>query len=334
MERISIFNYEAFYLDFLEGNLNEEDTALLFDFLEAHPELKLEDDSLLVLNTEQPVLEDTFKASLKQISFVEDKITAANAEQFMIAETEGLLSTEKIQELDSFIGADSSLRNTRNSYRSAHLKPDYRVVYSDKNSLKKDRKIIWWPYVSMAAAACVAAIFVLWNTDSDPLVNTDNNYFGQNTKGSQTEVTNTEDPAVNVDQTNQNIDDQNAALIASVNSDQPAVKTSDIESAPRNYPAVGGLSLNNVKEISNSIDHQEIEQSTPRKTTNNNVSQTVDDYSMVGFSDMKNPIKPITNRLADVVKQEVDFRTAKPSENRSGGFYLKIGKFELSHRKF
>jgi hypothetical protein len=186
----------------------------------------------------------------------------------------------------------------------------------------------------MAAAACVAAIFVLWNTGSDPLVNTDNNYFGQNTKGSKIEVTDTEDPADNGDQTNQNKDDQNAALIASVNTDQPAVKTSAKESAPRNYPAVGGLSLNNVKEISNSIDHQEIEQSTPRKTTNNNVSQTVDDYSMVGFNDMKNPIKPITNRLADVVKQEVDFRTAKPTEKRSGGFYVKIGKFELSHRKF
>ena len=47
---------------------------------------------------------------------------------------------------------------------------------------------------------------------------------------------------------------------------------------------------------------------------------------------MNNPISPITNRLANVVKQEVDFRTAKATEKRSGGFYLKIGKLEISHR--
>ena len=42
MEKISIFNYEAYYLDLLEGNLSEEDTALLLDFLEQHPHLKLD----------------------------------------------------------------------------------------------------------------------------------------------------------------------------------------------------------------------------------------------------------------------------------------------------
>ena len=43
MERISIFNYEAFYLDYLEGRLNQEDSALLLLFLESHPELIVED---------------------------------------------------------------------------------------------------------------------------------------------------------------------------------------------------------------------------------------------------------------------------------------------------
>jgi hypothetical protein len=53
----------------------------------------------------------------------------------------------------------------------------------------------------------------------------------------------------------------------------------------------------------------------------------------MGFQDMKNPIKPITNRLGDAVKKEVDFRTAKTTSERSGGFYFKIGKLEVSHRK-
>jgi hypothetical protein len=78
----------------------------------------------------------------------------------------------------------------------------------------------------------------------------------------------------------------------------------------------------------------QIIQTTYSKPQQTQVSSPVDDYTVLGFDDMKNPIKPITNRLADVVKQEVDFRTAKPTEKRSGGFYVKIGKFELSHKKF
>jgi hypothetical protein len=57
------------------------------------------------------------------------------------------------------------------------------------------------------------------------------------------------------------------------------------------------------------------------------------DYASLGFQEMNNPIKPVTSRLGDLVNQEVDFRTAKASEKNSGGFYLKIGKFELSHKK-
>jgi hypothetical protein len=57
------------------------------------------------------------------------------------------------------------------------------------------------------------------------------------------------------------------------------------------------------------------------------------DYTVLGVQDMNNPIKPITNRIGDLVKQDVDFRTAKATEKNSGGFYIKIGKFELSHKK-
>ena len=66
MERISIFNYEAFYLDFLEGNLNEADTLMLTDFLEANPGLKVEmDDEFTSFQEESIVLDDFSKLMLK-----------------------------------------------------------------------------------------------------------------------------------------------------------------------------------------------------------------------------------------------------------------------------
>ena len=99
MERISIFNYEAFYLDFLEGNLSEEDHALFLLFLEENPELKVVDEDLPALELEQPFMDDTFKNSLKQ-PLLSEKITNLNYEYFLISQAEGLLSEEKENEID------------------------------------------------------------------------------------------------------------------------------------------------------------------------------------------------------------------------------------------
>jgi hypothetical protein len=48
---------------------------------------------------------------------------------------------------------------------------------------------------------------------------------------------------------------------------------------------------------------------------------------------MSNPIKPITKKIAEVTNEEIDFRSAKPSKKNSGGFFLKIGSLEISHKK-
>ena len=100
MEKISIFNYEAFYLDYLEGNLNTEDAELFITFLNDHPELKVNDDFLPTFSNEQSALDAQFKEDLKQISFNETAICNENVGQFFIAEAEKLLSQEKIIELD------------------------------------------------------------------------------------------------------------------------------------------------------------------------------------------------------------------------------------------
>ena len=67
-ERISIFNYEAFYLDHLEGTLGEQDTALLLEFLESHPNLIVEEDELMFLNQADETLIFSDKESLKIVS--------------------------------------------------------------------------------------------------------------------------------------------------------------------------------------------------------------------------------------------------------------------------
>ena len=56
------------------------------------------------------------------------------------------------------------------------------------------------------------------------------------------------------------------------------------------------------------------------------------DMASISVNDMKNPIEPVTARLSETLNKPIDFRTAKASKQKGGGFYLKIGKLEISHQ--
>ncbi|NNM16054.1 MAG: hypothetical protein HKO56_05300 [Bacteroidia bacterium] len=65
--KINKHNYEAFFIDFFDKNLNEEDTAMLFSFLDENPDLKAEFDAFEMLTLEpETSLTYNNKADLKK----------------------------------------------------------------------------------------------------------------------------------------------------------------------------------------------------------------------------------------------------------------------------
>lgn len=323
MERISIFNYEAFYLDFLEGTLSEEETALFLAFLEEHPELQLDDENLFAIEDDQVALDTSFKENLKQLNFETTVITLNNVEQFLIAQTEGLLSSTKRAELNVFLSKDPSLLHAQRLYANTKLNPDLSIVFEEKSSLKQARRIALWPILSMAAAASVAVFFFLGNpsTDTAQMAGT-------------TARIHVKLPVKDVNQSPVVINpskpiSQEPSFSVSMPSKEQPIVASNNPNRLTNFPLqlkVKKLNGISVREVENDIEEQTFAQSTISPVSTENVATNY------GFQDMKNPIKPITNRLSDAVKQEVDFRTAKATEKTPGGFYLKIGKLEISHR--
>ena len=333
MEHISIFNYEAFYLDFLEGNLNEEETALFLAFMEAHPELKLEDESLVSVEVETFNLDPQFKTNLKQVSFVDTPITLSNVEQFLIAETEGQLSSEKLAELEAFVAANSSLHQTQKLYAAAHLKADLSIVYADKASLKRKKTLVLWPYVSLALAASLTAIlFYVYYSGNQLLVNGPTNVLVQADTTEVVPKKESKKEKIKLDQLNQKQASESNDYVADSN---PTIEQNNQTPIKQDRPTqIDRLNLKGLKTIKSKKTDLEIIERNPADLAVQSVNkQSITDVAYMGFQDMKNPIKPITNRLGDAVKKEVDFRTAKTTSERSGGFYFKIGKLEVSHRK-
>ncbi|MBK7965073.1 MAG: hypothetical protein IPK10_07140 [Bacteroidetes bacterium] len=95
-------NYEAWFLDYFENQLNAEQVTELFLFLEQHPSLKEEFDSFENTIIPSEFLEEENllnKQSLKKYDVVCEK----NINEWLIAQVEGELDAQQLQHLDYFL---------------------------------------------------------------------------------------------------------------------------------------------------------------------------------------------------------------------------------------
>lgn len=160
MDKINKDNYEAFYLDYLEGNLNELESVSLFNYLDANPELKaeLEDDVLeYTLVPDTAHLNSFEKDDLKNFDCLLGEICLNNVNDFIIADLENTISEDKKKELDEFI-AKHQLEKEKAYFFATKLKPNNSEVYKHKNELKKKGKIIPL-FIKIASVAAVGLMF-------------------------------------------------------------------------------------------------------------------------------------------------------------------------------
>ena len=164
MEKITRHNYEAFYLDYLEGNLSEQDQAMLFDFLDANLDLKseLEDDVLdYTLLSDSASLNKFEKEDLKHFDCHKGEICLNNVDSFIISDLENDISLEKKNELNSFI-TEHKLEKDKAYFFSTKLNPNFSEIYNDKAGLKKKGTIIplFFRVASVAAIALLLFNFI------------------------------------------------------------------------------------------------------------------------------------------------------------------------------
>lgn len=324
-ERISIFNYEAFYLDFLEGNLNSEDTALLFDFFEAHPECRMENEELLAFEPERVALPNQVKSGLKQTS-EEEQITLSNVDHFLIAASEGILDTKKASELQEFV-RQNKLEKELILTQATYFKPDHSLVYHDKASLKHEAKqIALWPLLFAAAASLILAVVVI-TLNSESVVDL------SKTPVAKQEIKPDERTPNGV--TNNARETQIDPLVTSsgpVERIDPDRGINVKESRPN-----GSITQQlPTRELLASIANRDIEPLTVKLITNSGnerAPEATQDLAKATPDDMTNPIKPITKYISEKTNTEVDFRSGKPS-GKNNGFFLKVGNLEVSRRKY
>lgn len=324
MKKISIFNYEAYYLDYLEGNLSDEDVVELLAFLDKHPELKLEEEELPLFESNEVMLGDL--SFLKETD-ESDAVTQGNYEHFLVAKHEGILTADKEAELSSFIDSKPEFEKNDRLFAAVYFKPETDIVYGDKSVLKQKAPIVLWPYYSGIAAAFIAAIFFLYQPGNVNGLNTvqvassdiNNSTTRQTQSTPELQEANIFSPITNLftsESTEASV--QESSIITKKNN---LVKKEDdpiLLNRQPTRPIVAALDNKEVNPISTIYTHPE-----EVKTSNSDVAYT-------NTRVMENPIEPITKFISEKTKTEVDFR--QPKSKKQKGFLVKIGKFELERK--
>ncbi len=153
-------NYEAFFLDFHEGNLSESLKAELQDFLVENPDLRQELDSFeLVMLENGNRMEMPGKSSLKKVAGEES--LKELPDYLLIAHFEGDLTDIQSLELLARVESDKALKRDFDLYGKTRLLPESGILFPRKSSLKHFR-IGLNPVIlrQLAVAAAVIAFLV------------------------------------------------------------------------------------------------------------------------------------------------------------------------------
>ncbi|MDX1447199.1 hypothetical protein [Lishizhenia sp.] len=153
-------NYELFYMDYLEGDLDPALTQELEAFLVLHPELQVEDDFLDPIAT--PQIAYSNKAALKFEALPSfDKMSN---EDKIIAYHEGILTKEQSSLVEQLVASSKALQESFQHYAQVYLNQNT-LTYPNKGKLKRKSTIILWPAL-VAVAASFTLLFMM-NTQLD-----------------------------------------------------------------------------------------------------------------------------------------------------------------------
>ncbi len=157
--KITRDNYEPFFLDYLEGNLEETMIYQFLDFLELNPDLK--EELQLFDNIHLPEEQVAFSGKQHLYKSAQDEKSAF--EMKTIAYMEGDLKDEERESFETYIAAHPELQKEYDLFGKTRLIADTSIKFPQKQKLyRKLGTIIALTWVARAAAVVV----LIWGINS------------------------------------------------------------------------------------------------------------------------------------------------------------------------
>ena len=167
-------NYEEYFVDFLDGNLNQAEKEQLFLFLDANPDLKeeLENfDGELVIKGDEVSYE---KKSILLKKSLLTEVISTNFDELCIANLERDLNQVEEKYFQELINEDPKKRKEFEVFKLTKFSCEEAIVFKHKHILKKIAKPRFkWNYAIISTAASIViltGIYFLLRKQNTPLI--------------------------------------------------------------------------------------------------------------------------------------------------------------------
>lgn len=209
---INEHNYELYFMDYLDGNLNPDQESELFAFIALHPDKQEELEALKQMAIKADSEEFENKQSLKKTINDIPEINESNFDEFCIARLDGDLSIAGLKKYQEYIQKNKEKQQVEDAYKRTFLKPDAHVSFPAKSKLKKfDKKIFYrrLMYYSSSIAAVLLLAIALFklvqvpengNLQTNPIVQEPTSPEGGNTAMNSAQEQQLADKSHNVEQ--------------------------------------------------------------------------------------------------------------------------------------
>jgi hypothetical protein len=134
MNRINFSNYEAWLLDYAEGNLSAEDTAELLLFMEQYPELQTDVDNLMEFTLPS---DEIISADFKHQLHKDEAAIKERFESLCIAFYDKTITAADKNELESILNQNPHWTKEFNAFEHTYIKQESDLEFSAKSSLNK-----------------------------------------------------------------------------------------------------------------------------------------------------------------------------------------------------
>jgi hypothetical protein len=159
--KISRNNYESFFIDYLEGNLDEKLVDDFIEFLTQNPDLKEE----LAMFSPVAIEPATFEFSRKELLYKEKFDLESEFTEAAIASFEGDLQANEKIDFEKYISTHPEKKRDLELFEKTRLIADQSIVYQKKNELYKTtplKSILLWSgrVAAVLVIAFLAYIFI------------------------------------------------------------------------------------------------------------------------------------------------------------------------------
>jgi hypothetical protein len=166
---ININNYEAYFIDYLEGNLDEILVNDFIEFLQQNPDLKEE----LSLFESIPVVTENISFNKKNTLYKEKLDAEAEFNKAAIANLEGDITPAEKLEFENYIIKHPDKKRDVTLFGKTKLQPEETIVFNKKKKLYQfsiGRKVLLWSGRVAAVLVLAFAFFTLFDKPASEII--------------------------------------------------------------------------------------------------------------------------------------------------------------------